>query len=81
MKETIKLQGVTNFGTDTIKHCGLVIYGFCNNLVCLTKKVKVTNNKKNTSLLQRLYIPIHYELAMFNSTGPSVRIRNASFSS
>jgi hypothetical protein len=39
-------------GACTIKNCGFVIYGFSSKLVCLSKPVEETNNRKGTSLLR-----------------------------
>jgi hypothetical protein len=40
----------------TILHYGFVIYWFRSKLVCLSKPVKVTDNRKGTSLLRNLSI-------------------------
>jgi hypothetical protein len=52
----------------TIKYYRFVIYRFCSRLMCLSKPVKVTDNKKYSSLPPCLSFSIHYKSVMFYNT-------------
>ncbi len=51
----------------TLQICNVI---FRSKLACLSKPVKVTDNDKNTSLLQNRYVFAHCEYLKFFSTGP-----------
>jgi hypothetical protein len=56
-------------GVCTIKHYGLVMYGFCNKLVCLSIVSEVTHNSNNTLAYYIIYpFAVHYKSIMFHST-------------
>jgi hypothetical protein len=55
----------------TIKHYGLVIYGFRSKLACLLKSVKVNDNNDTTlGLFKICLFLVHFESVMFYSTDP-----------
>ncbi len=61
-KEWPSWQNIAQSGACTIKNYRFVIYGYRSKLVhffkavCLSKLVKVTDNRKDTSLLQNMSI-------------------------
>jgi hypothetical protein len=46
------------------------MFRFRSKLMCLSKLVNVTENRKDTSSLQNLSIFVNYESVMFYSTSP-----------
>ncbi len=58
------------FVTVSRFYYGFVIYGFRSKLVCLSKPVKATDNRKDTILLQNL--SVNYESVYFIVQAPDL---------